>query len=141
MFEAKASIPPTPSGMGREAAERQPLLFSPAPAGPRGALVIKTEEKGSDVNLASHLLLDTFRKDCDAAFVVSNDSDLVTPIEIVRQRFGNDVGLLNPYPRASRRLLQVVSFNRRIREPALRACQFPPAMQDKHGVITKPAIW
>ena len=30
-------------------------LVSPAPQGPKTALVIKTEEKGSDVNLAAHL--------------------------------------------------------------------------------------
>jgi hypothetical protein len=37
--------------------------------------VIKTEEKGSDVNLATYLLLDAFKQDCEAAVVISNDSD------------------------------------------------------------------
>ena len=46
-------------------------------------LVFKVEEKGSDVNLASHLLFDAFRGAFDAAAVLSNDSDLVEPIRIV----------------------------------------------------------
>ena len=47
--------------------------------------VVKTEEKGSDVNLACHLVADAFEKKCDAAFVISNDSDLLEPIRIARQ--------------------------------------------------------
>ena len=46
--------------------------------------VIKTEEKGSDVNLAAHLLRDGFTGDFDVAVVVSNDSDLLEPIRIVQ---------------------------------------------------------
>jgi hypothetical protein len=37
------------------------------------------EEKGSDVNVASHLLLDTLEARVDAAIVISNDSDLALP--------------------------------------------------------------
>lgn len=50
-------------------------LANPRPSGPRTAEVFRTEEKGSDVNLASHLLLDAFQKNCETAVVVSNDSD------------------------------------------------------------------
>jgi len=42
-------------------------LVKPVPGGPTTVRVIKTEEKGSDVNLACHLLLDALRKDCDTA--------------------------------------------------------------------------
>ncbi|MBT2229421.1 NYN domain-containing protein [Nonomuraea sp. NEAU-A123] len=52
------------------------------------------EEKGSDVNVASHLLLDVFKGVVDAAVVISNDSDLRFPIEQVRQHV--PVGLVNP---------------------------------------------
>ena len=41
------------------------------------------EEKGSDVNLAVHLLNDAWRGLFDAAVVISNDTDLVTPIRMV----------------------------------------------------------
>jgi uncharacterized LabA/DUF88 family protein len=52
------------------------------------------EEKGSDVNVATHLLLDVFRKDVDAAIVISNDSDLELPLREARQLV--PVGLINP---------------------------------------------
>jgi hypothetical protein len=44
--------------------------------------VIKTEEKGSDVNLAIYLLLGAFKQDCEAAVVILNDSDLKEPIAV-----------------------------------------------------------
>ena len=50
--------------------------------------VIKTEEKGSDVNLATHLLHDAHLGRFDVAVVVSNDSDLLEPIKIVREHLG-----------------------------------------------------
>ncbi len=54
------------------------------------------EEKGSDVNVAAHLLLDTLEGTIDAAVVFSNDSDLRFPIEQARQRI--PVGTVNPGP-------------------------------------------
>lgn len=56
--------------------------------------VARREEKGSDVNVASHLLIDTLQKRIDAAVVISNDSDLAYPITVVRTRI--PVGLVNP---------------------------------------------
>lgn len=52
------------------------------------------EEKGSDVNLASHLLLDVVERRVDAAVVVSNDSDLAFPVKAARERV--PVGMVNP---------------------------------------------
>ncbi len=53
-------------------------------------------EKGSDVNLASYLLLDAFDREYRVALVISNDSDLTHPIELVRERFGVRVGVAPP---------------------------------------------
>lgn len=52
------------------------------------------EEKGSDVNVASHLLVDVLTDRVDAAVVISNDSDLEFPISFARTRV--PVGLVNP---------------------------------------------
>jgi hypothetical protein len=52
------------------------------------------EEKGSDVNVAAHLLLDVLGGAVDAAVVISNDSDLRFPVEQARQRV--PVGVVNP---------------------------------------------
>ena len=38
--------------------------------------MIRTEEKGSDVNLAVHLLNDGWMNACDCAVVFTNDSDI-----------------------------------------------------------------
>jgi uncharacterized LabA/DUF88 family protein len=58
------------------------------------ASVARREEKGSDVNVASHLLIDVLTSAVDAAIIVSNDSDLAYPVSFARQRV--HVGLVNP---------------------------------------------
>jgi len=52
------------------------------------------EEKGSDVNVASHLLVDVLSGQIDAAVVISNDSDLRYPLGHARTLV--PVGLINP---------------------------------------------
>jgi hypothetical protein len=54
------------------------------------------EEKGSDVNVAAHLLLDVLGGAVDGALVISNDSDLRFPI--ARARLRVPVGVINPSP-------------------------------------------
>lgn len=58
------------------------------------ASVARREEKGSDVNVAAHLLVDVLDGTVDAAVVVSNDSDLAWPVREVRRRA--PLGLVNP---------------------------------------------
>ena len=50
--------------------------------------VLKTEEKGSDVNLATYLLLDGLDGLYESALVISDDSDLEAPIREANRRFG-----------------------------------------------------
>jgi hypothetical protein len=103
--------------------------------------VIKTEEKGSDVNLAAHLIRDAFRNEFEAAVLITNDSDLQEPVRIVRQELGLLVGILNPHKRASHVLARQASFVKQIRKGVLKKSQFPPILQDRHGTITKPEPW
>jgi len=110
-------------------------------APPKYVRVIKTEEKGSDVNLATHLLRDGFRKEYQAAVLVTNDSDLLEPVRIVRAELGLVVGILNPHKKASRVLAREASFVKHIRPAVLKASQFAATLKDAHGVITKPAVW
>jgi len=60
------------------------------------ASVARREEKGSDVNVASHLLIDVLTGEVDGAIIVSNDSDLEFPVRHVRTIV--PVGLVNPTP-------------------------------------------
>ncbi len=70
------------------------LRIRRAPDGTMLATIRKREEKGSDVNVASHLLTDVLTGQVDAAIVVSNDSDLALPIRVARDHV--PVGVINP---------------------------------------------
>jgi len=106
--------------------------------------VLRTEEKGSDVNLATYLLVDCFENDCDEAVVISNDSDLALPIKMVTTKFGKAVRIINPHPKKklSGDLIKVASsYMRTINKKVLAACQFPTTLADSQGAFTKPATW
>ena len=103
--------------------------------------VIKTEEKGSDVNLATHLLNDAHLGRFDIAVIVSNDSDLIEPIQIVREQLRKSVGALNPHKNPSRAMLPHLDFYKPIRAGVLQASQFTDTLTDLHGTFTKPTAW
>lgn len=116
-------------------------VANPVPNQPKYVEVIKTEEKGSDVNLATHLLNDAYQSKYDIAVVVSNDSDLLAPIQIVKGPLGKTIGILNPQKRPSRELLKEASFFKTIRPNTLAKAQFPKILRDAHGEIHKPSGW
>lgn len=117
-------------------------LAEPTPEGLRFARVIKTEEKGSDVNIAAHLVHDAHQRLFDVAILVTNDSDLTEPIKIVRRDLGLEVGILNPHEQTpSRMLLKHASFVKQIRRGALAASQFPTVLKDSQGSFHKPRAW
>jgi hypothetical protein len=106
--------------------------------------VLKTEEKGSDVNLATHLLHDAHKGNFALAVVVSNDSDLVEPIRIVRGELGKKVGLFNPQihqKHPSWELSRNVDFVKNIRIGVLKICQFPGVLKDSQGEFHEPSEW
>ena len=101
------------------------------------------------MNLATFLLLDAFDKDCEAAIVVSNDSDLAAPIFQVKKRLKVKVVVLHPLrertpgvpPHPNYKLVKAASKSVIVKEASLMASQFPPILTDVHGTITKPAGW
>jgi hypothetical protein len=100
------------------------------------------EEKGTDVNLATHLLVDVLDETVDAAIVISNDSDLALPIRVAR---GNvPVGVVNPGAgRPAGRLRGLSSEGagghwwRRLDETDYRQCQMPKRV----GALCRPEGW
>lgn len=125
-----------------------PPDFRPVPATmniapmPVVARVLKTEEKGSDVNLGSHLVNDGWKGAYDTACVVSNDTDLVEPIRIVTQELHKAVGVVFPVKRPATSLLRVASFKRILHQGMLAVAQFPNSVAGAGGkVIQKPATW
>lgn len=120
---------------------RMPLA-RPADDGPRTVEVIKREEKGSDVNLASHLINDAWGNKFDVALVISNDSDLAEAICVARKR-GKPIGVANPHAsdRMNFRLYSAASFRRRIEHKHLKAAQMPNPVWKNDRIIIKPARW
>jgi hypothetical protein len=120
-------------------------LVAPPKGGPRSCEVWQTEEKGSDVNLASHMLVDGFRGQYELAVVVSNDSDLKEPVRLVREELTLPVGVLNPHAKRSWALsprdLPRGSFFKPIRTGVLADSQFPNVLSDVRGRIRKPRRW
>jgi len=121
--------------------EFRPRIALPQPW-PDVVKVIKVEEKGSDVNLACHLLLDAFQEKFDVAAVLSNDSDLVEPIRIVTQVLGKPIGLLSPVSNPNPEISRVSSFIRRISVSDLAASQFSnPVLRADGSQVNKPLSW
>lgn len=116
-------------------------LAHPQPNGPKFADVIKTEEKGSDVNIATHMVHDGHLGLYDTAVIVSNDSDLVEPVRIVRYQLDKNVGMLNPHEHPTRSLKQHMTFMKPIRSGVLAAAQFPSSLTDNTGIFHKPSNW
>lgn len=121
-----------------------PLAYLNSTKPPLVVQVLKTEEKGSDVNLATYLLVDCFDNDFDEAVVISNDADLLLPMKIVTTKFGKAVGVINPHPKRklSRALANVASiYVWEINKKVLATCQFPTTLTDLKGTFSKPATW
>jgi len=117
-------------------------LVNPISGAPLYVDVHSTEEKGSDVNLASHLLWDGWRGAYDVAVVVTADTDLVEPIRIVTQELGKTVGLICPAGAAPKKLKEVIKFVRHVTPARLAAAQFPNTVIAGNGKeIHRPAEW
>ncbi len=118
-------------------------LAAPRANGPKTVEVIKTEEKGSDVNLAAYLLMDAFEKDCDTAVVISNDGDLKEPLRMARDLLRIKVGVVNPHidGNRSKALAQYADYYKVVRPAALARAQFPLELIDNRGIFHKPPSW
>jgi uncharacterized LabA/DUF88 family protein len=103
--------------------------------------VIKTEEKGSDVNIATHLVSDGYKEKYEVSVLLTNDSDLAEAIRIVRHDLNLPVGVLSPGKNTSQVLVRDASFVKSIRTSALKRSQFPSQLKDDRGVFTKPKQW
>ena len=102
--------------------------------------VIKTEEKGSDVNLAVHLLNDGWLDSYDCGVVVSNDSDITEAMRLVREQHGKRIGLVTPGTgRHLQQLKKHADFVRHIRASGLRHSQLPDPIPGTN--IRKPTAW
>ena len=105
--------------------------------------VVKTEEKGSDVNLAVHVLNDAWQNQYDCAVICSNDSDLSESLKLVRKQHKKRIVLVVPgYPSVRTPAIQLKRFANavvQITEDDLKASQLPNPIPGT--TIKKPATW
>ena len=102
-----------------------------------------TEEKGSDVNLASHLLNDAFRDRFDVALIMSQDTDLCEPLRMVKHDLNKIVGIVwSESNEPGKRHKKVSDFIRHANTSILSRSQFDDIVVGKGGMkIKKPDNW
>lgn len=121
--------------------KRRPRSTVCRQCGERSADVVITEEKGTDVNLATHIVYDACTNAFEVAAVLSNDSDLVLPIVFARERCGRTVGVINPQHHPARALMQVVDFYKKLRPGVLSASQLPAIVVKGDRTFERPVSW
>ena len=115
-----------------------PLVSAPS----QTVNVIKHEEKGTDVNIACHMVIDALHGKCERLALISNDSDLVYPIRYVREETGLPVQVFNPQRRPSYHLKQAATKMQKIHTNTLIGSRLPDTVTDSDGaIITKPPHW
>ena len=144
-LNALKSIPELTTHYGRflTKTKRRPVVM---PDGSKGRYFEfhDSEEKGSDVNLATYLVHDAHRKLFDTALVLSQDTDLLEPIRIVSKDLKLPVGVVQLDNRnANHRFRRAATFMRNAREAHYKRSQFPDEVRDKNGdfLAQKPDRW
>ena len=111
--------------------------------------IVKFEEKETDVNIASYIVYDSGKKGIDCIVLLSNDTDLKTPLKIVKYRLKKKVVIITPtkelknpgdpiLPNKSHIELRKLSqVNLSIEERHLKSSQF----SDVVNGISKPKSW
>lgn len=105
--------------------------------------VKRPEEKGSDVALATHLLVDAFENRADSYAVMTNDSDLVPPMQLLSSR-GKSLALVSVARERYNKAFESAGVEtvRQVRRGTLAASQLPLTLRDSEGrTIRKPPTW
>ena len=85
------------------------------------------EEKHTDVNLAVHLIDDSYQKKIDCAVIISNDIDMLGAMEMFRKRHPDKIlGLIIPtHQWTQKELCAQANFAIRITDEHLEGCILP----------------
>ena len=105
--------------------------------------VVKLEEKRTDVNIASAMLLDAFNDRADVFVLVSGDTDFIAPVNIVRKDFKKTVIVFNPRETKSW-LRDYASYYRDVPRDLPAKCQLPdvvPYGRRGDRFIHRPPAW
>jgi uncharacterized LabA/DUF88 family protein len=116
-------------------------LSWPKPGRDVRASVRDTKEKGTDVNLATLMLVDAYASDMEEIVVISGDSDLALPVKIAGGLM--PVTAVNPvFGRRSAELQAAAGAYTTLTAGVLAASQLPTPIALATGrVLSKPAGW
>lgn len=103
----------------------------------------KFNEKMTDVNIATQILIDAYQDKYDMAMLISGDSDLVPPIKAVHEIFKNKrVFAAFPAKRHNQSVALVAKGSLTIGRKKLVDSQFVSAVRKKDGfTLKKPKDW
>lgn len=115
-----------------------------APCAGKGFVkTVKTEEKGSDVNLSVHMLNDAWEDKYDCAFLISNDSDMYESARLIKERCKKRIGwgvyACKDNFHISQKLSGIVDFKKKITSEILSNSLMPDTIPGT--TITKPKMW
>ena len=106
------------------------------------ATVWKTEEKRSDVNIASQMFIDHMERNFDCIVLVSGDTDLIAPLYYLKKRTGKSIIVFNPHERPSEELRAVSTYYKHIPRGLPAKCQLSDTVITPNGrTIHRPAAW
>lgn len=102
-----------------------------------------SNEKMTDVNIATHLLLDAFNDRFDTAILISGDSDLVPPIKAIHNQFNKKVvSVFFPPERHNITVAGAAKGSQIIGKKKIKDNQFPLTVTKIGGyILTKPENW
>ncbi len=107
-------------------------------------LVIKSEEKKSDVNLAVDIVNLAWKGTYDCAVLISNDSDLATPL-LLAKNMGKQIGLATTVGKPAAGLKKIPHFHRHITTSLLKNSQLPLTIEKPNSepviYYRKPNEW
>jgi len=134
----RAHIPHVKTHFGQFLSNTKFMPLADPTAEPRFVEVIASEEKGTDVNLAVHMVNDAWRDRYDCAILVTNDSDLVEAVKIVKEQ-KKIIGLIKPRNRRSKKLEVHCNFHRYITPTHIKNSQLPGTIPGAN--LHRPAEW
>ncbi len=141
-LDALSTLPKVEIYYGRYL-ESHPVMYQhPLTDPPTKVKVIKREEKGSDVNLCTHLVIDGMNNNFDAAAIISNDTDFCFPISYVIDTLKKPVYLFNPKSTNARDLEKCSTSIYPINNNMLSSCLFPEiVVSPSERSFKRPPEW
>jgi len=108
-----------------------------------GNVWAKYNEKMTDVNIATQIIIDAYKDNYDMAMLISGDSDLVPPIKAVHENFKNKrVFVAFPPKRHNKSISLVAKGSLVIGRKKLADSRFDEEVKKRDGyILKKPKEW